>query len=184
MPGDGLDIVDYDARWPARYERERARLAAALGPLALRIEHNGSTSVRGLAAKPVIDIQISVAAVQPLDAYRPALLRLGYVHVPHADDAFCPYFHRPAAWPHSHHVHVVAADGIEEARTLAFRDFLREHPVTAAAYAELKRELAPRFAAVDPAARQAYADAKGAFIERTIATALVAGYPRRQGVTP
>jgi GrpB-like predicted nucleotidyltransferase (UPF0157 family) len=111
--------------------------------------------VPGLAAKPVIDIQVSVAAVQSMDRYQAALERLGYVHVPHPDDAFCPYFHRPHTWPHSHHVHVVAAGGAEETRTLAFRDYLRAHADVAAAYAHLKRDLAPRFAAGDAGARQA-----------------------------
>ncbi|HSP97523.1 MAG TPA: GrpB family protein [Candidatus Dormibacteraeota bacterium] len=176
-----LEIVAYDPQWPAQFARERARLAAALGAVAVRIDHNGSTSVPGLASKPVIDIQVSVAAVQPMDPYLPVLERLGYVHLPHADDAFCPYFHRPSAWPHSHHVHVVEAGGVEEARTLAFRDYLRAHPAVADAYARLKRGLAPEFSAAEPEARQAYADAKGAFIERIIATALAEGYPRGRG---
>jgi GrpB-like predicted nucleotidyltransferase (UPF0157 family) len=174
-----LEIVAYDPSWPEEFACERARLGAALGPLALRIDHHGSTSVPGLAAKPIIDIQISVAAVQPMDPYLPVLERLGYVHVPHPDDAFCPYFHRPAAWPHSHHVHVVAAGGREEARTLAFRDYLRDHPTVAAAYARLKRDLAPHFSATVAGSRQGYADAKGEFIEGVIAAALAAGYVPR-----
>src|ERR1700746_635755 len=64
-----LDIVPYDARGPLAFIEERDRIAVALGPLALRIEHHGSTSVVGLAAKPVIDIQVSVATLQPLDRY-------------------------------------------------------------------------------------------------------------------
>jgi GrpB-like predicted nucleotidyltransferase (UPF0157 family) len=173
-----LEIVPYDPNWPRAFAVERARLAAALGALALRIDHNGSTSVPGLAAKPIIDIQISVAALQPLDGYASPLARLGYVHVPHADDAFCPFFHRPAGWPHTHHVHVVEAGDHEERRTLAFRDYLREHGDVASAYAELKRRLAPQFSATDFGARQAYADAKGAFIAAIIERALASGYPR------
>jgi len=65
--------------------------------------------------------------------------------VPHPDDAFCPYFHRPSAWPHTHHVHVVAPGGTEERRTLAFRDYLRGHPEVAREYERLKRGLAPHF---------------------------------------
>ena len=116
-----IEIVPYDEAWPRLFAAERDRLSAALGPIALRIEHNGSTAVPGLAAKPVIDIQVSVARLQPLDRYAPALQRLGYVHLPHADDAFAPFFHRPAGWPHTHHVHVVEAGSAEERRTLAFR---------------------------------------------------------------
>src|SRR5262245_29993178 len=123
-----IEVRPYDPAWVTAFESERDRLRDALGALALRIDHNGSTAVPGLAAKPVIDIQISVAALHPIAAYEPALARLGYVHMPHADDAFAPFFHRPAAWPHTHHVHVVQAGSSEERRTLAFRDYLRTHP--------------------------------------------------------
>src|SRR5947209_13255704 len=112
-------VVPYDSAWPAAFERERERLRPALGPLALRIEHNGSTAVPGLAAKPIIDIQVSVARLRPMAAYAAPLETIGYTHVPHPDDAFCPFFHRPGGWPHTHHVHVVESGGEEERRTLA-----------------------------------------------------------------
>src|SRR5258705_9702977 len=117
----GIEVVPYDPTCRAAFEVEPSRLRAALGPLALRIEHHGSTAVPGLAAKPVIDIQISVAALQPLARYRGRLQAIGYVHVPHSDDSLCPFFHRPEAWPHTHHVHLVEHRGTEERRTLAFR---------------------------------------------------------------
>ena len=122
--------------------------------------------------KVLIDIQISVRRLHPLSRYAPALAGLGYVHAPHPDDAFAPFFHRPGSWPHSHHVHVVRAGGEEERRTLAFRDSLRAHPEVALAYAALKRELAPRFAAERFESRQAYAQAKSGFIERITRRAL------------
>ena len=131
----------------------------------------------GLAAKPVIDIQISVVSLQPMDAYRIPLQQLGYLHVPHPDDAFCPFFHRPQAWPHTHHVHVVAMGSEEEARTLAFRDYLRDHAEVAAEYANLKQALAPQFSAGEFDSHQAYANAKGEFIERVIRSAVEQGYP-------
>jgi GrpB-like predicted nucleotidyltransferase (UPF0157 family) len=161
-----LQLAAYDPAWPVEFERERQRLRAALGPVALRIEHNGSTAVPGLAAKPVIDIQISVARLQPIESYAPALARLAYVHVPHADDAVCPFFHRPAEWPHTYHVHVVEAGREEERRTLAFRDYLREHADAAREYEALKRRLAEEFSGEDFASREAYAAAKSAFINR------------------
>ena len=176
-----LEVIVYDPRWPTLFEEERVRLHAALGELAVRIDHNGSTSVPGLAAKPVIDVQISVRTLQPIDAYRTPLQQLGYTHVPHADDSFCPFFHRPHEWPHTHHVHVVEAGGEEEARTLAFRDYLRDHADMAQEYAALKAMLARRFSAMEFESRQAYADAKGEFIERIVRTAREQGYPRDLG---
>ena len=94
-----LQISSYDPRWVLEFEAERDRLVRALGALACRIDHNGSTAVPGLEAKPIIDIQVSVQQLQPLHVYAEPLATLGYVHVPHADDAVCPFFHRPREWP-------------------------------------------------------------------------------------
>jgi GrpB-like predicted nucleotidyltransferase (UPF0157 family) len=173
-----LEIVSCDPDWPAAFEAEAMRLRSALGALALRIDHNGSTSIAGLSAKPIIDIQVSVASLQPIEPYEERLRTIGYVHVPHPDDSFCPFFHRPRRWPHSHHVHLVESGGGEERRTLAFRDYLREHPAAAHRYEGLKRQLAGKIAAADRGSREAYARAKTDFIERIVAMALSAGYPR------
>ena len=174
-----LEIVPYDPGWPAAFRAEAIRLRDALGQLALRIEHNGSTSIPGLSAKPIIDIQVSVAGLQPIAAYGEGLQTLGYVHVPHPDDSFCPFFHRPRRWPHSHHVHVVEAGGAEERRTLAFRDYLRDHPAVAREYEHLKLGLARKLRAATDEAHEAYARGKTDFIERIVAIALQSGCPQR-----
>src|SRR5262249_28825696 len=97
-----MEIVAYDPRWPGAFDEEQERLQSALGALALRIEHNGSTAVPGLAAKPIIDIQVSVERLHPISAYTEPLERLGYRHLVHADDDRCPFFYRPATWPHTY----------------------------------------------------------------------------------
>jgi GrpB-like predicted nucleotidyltransferase (UPF0157 family) len=171
-----IEIVPYDPRWPGAFEAEAARLRAALKTMALRIDHHGSTAVPGLSAKPIIDIQISVATLQPLSAYGAALEGIGYVHVPHPDDSFCPFFHRPIQWPHSHHVHVVERGAREERRTLAFRDYLRDHREVAREYEDLKRTLAAQIVAADFESQQQYADAKTDFIERVVSLAVSRGY--------
>jgi GrpB-like predicted nucleotidyltransferase (UPF0157 family) len=173
-----LEIVPYDPAWPKAFAAERDRIAAALGNQGIRIDHNGSTSVPGLAAKPIIDIQISVRDLQPIAGYGAPLARLGYVHVPHPDDSFSPFFHWPAGWPHAYHVHVVEAGGSEERRTLAFRDYLREHSGVAREYEELKRGLAPLHRAMPFRSQQAYADAKTGFVTRMTEQALSVGLPR------
>jgi len=153
-------LAEHDPGWSAVFEAEAARLAAALGDVALRIEHVGSTAVAGLAAKPVIDIQLSVADPGAIDAYRAPLEALGYTFatVP------IPYFHRPARWPHTHHVHVRRVGSTEESRPLAFRDWLRGHPEDRAAYEALKRELARETDAESAAGRARYSEAKTGFI--------------------
>lgn len=173
-----LQIVPYDATWPDAFAAEAVRIRDALGPIALRIDHNGSTSIPGLAAKPIIDIQVSVNSLRPIESYGEPLRSLGYLHVAHADDSFCPFFHRPARWPHTHHVHVVEAGGAEERRTLAFRDYLRDHPDHARQYEQLKIDLAAQLTPKNDESREAYARAKTNFIERIIAIALNVGYPR------
>ena len=126
----------------------------------------------GLSAKPIIDIQVSVVDLRPLEAFGRPLETLGYVHVPHPDDAVCPFFHRPSRWPHTHHVHVVQAGGEEEQRTLAFRDYLRAHDAIAREYERLKQQLMEELNPNDAASREAYALGKTAFVERVIVLAL------------
>jgi GrpB-like predicted nucleotidyltransferase (UPF0157 family) len=140
-------MVDPDPTWPARFAAEAARIRAALGPLALRIDRVGSTAVPGLAAKPIIDIQISVAQVQPMDPYRPALEGLGYRHTPYPDPdgvVRYPFFGKPPTRPRAFHIHVAQAGSQHERRHLAVRDFLRAHPDQAHAYERVKRAAATR----------------------------------------
>jgi GrpB-like predicted nucleotidyltransferase (UPF0157 family) len=94
------------------------------------------------------------------------------VHLPHPDDAFCPFFHRPSGWPHTHHVHVVQAGGEEERRTLGFRDYLRTHDAVAHEYEQLKQRLMAELRPHDNASREAYAMGKTEFVERVVAAAL------------
>jgi len=173
-----ITVLPYNPEWPAQFVAEKARLADALGHLAHRIEHHGSTAVPGLAAKPIIDIQVSVSSLQPLDPFIVALSPLEYHHVPHADDDRCPFFHRPSTWPHTHHLHLVVSGGAEEARTLAFRDYLRSYPEAAAEYEQLKRRLSRDADAGTFAGREAYAAGKTAFVERVTRLALA---DRRRG---
>lgn len=130
-----IAVVPYDTAWPGMYASERDRLAAALGDVAVRIDHIGSTAVPGLAAKPWIDIQAQVRWMRPRGAYRDPLLALGYVH--HPDDDDHEFFDR-----RPYHVHVCAAGGDWARRHLAFRDLLRRDAAARAAYQDEKLRLA------------------------------------------
>ena len=163
--GDAIEIVPYDSAWPAHFDVEANRLRTALGAAALRIDHVGSTAVPGLDAKPIIDIQISVAEVRNADGYRIPLEELGYLYTHDPDFPEYPFFGKPHAYPRTHHVHVCTAGGPEEHRHLAFRDYLRSHADVAQEYAAFKRRIAPRFRAEVYEDRVAYADAKSAFID-------------------
>ncbi len=151
-----VEIVPYRPEWAAEFRQIAAALRRGLGGLALRIDHIGSTSVPGLPAKDIIDLQISVAALdEPLDA---ALGALGYIrradishdHLPPGTAASAQdwqkwYFREPPGQRRTH-THVRVLGRANQRYPLLFRDYLRAHPATAAAYAELKRRLADHLA--------------------------------------
>jgi GrpB-like predicted nucleotidyltransferase (UPF0157 family) len=145
-----------------------ADLRAALGAVAMRIDHIGSTSILGLAAKPVIDIQISVADFEPLDAFRTPLERLGYVFRADNPERTKRYFREPPTQRRTH-IHVRRAGSFSEQFALLFRDFLRARSVVATQYAHLKIALAQQYSA--PEDRHAYTEAKGPFIWQVMAQA-------------
>jgi GrpB-like predicted nucleotidyltransferase (UPF0157 family) len=160
MP-EPIVIVDYDPEWPQRYEALRARIAPAVGDLAAEIVHVGSTSVPGLAAKPVIDLNILLHASNDLPAVIERLAGLGYGHEGDLGIAGREAFATPAGYSaHDHHLYVCAPDWPGYADQIAFRDHLRAHPRTALAYARLKRSLAARYRDN----RGAYANAKAGFV--------------------
>jgi GrpB-like predicted nucleotidyltransferase (UPF0157 family) len=145
-------IVEPDGSWAAEFRQLARRLRTALGDLALRIDHIGSTSVPGLAAKDILDIQVTV---KELDAelLAPAFERAGFSLVPEGNQDHRPpgavgpdtewrklYFGPQGGRPI--HVHTRADGRANQRYALLFRDYLRAHPPAAAAYAELKRRLA------------------------------------------
>lgn len=164
-----ITLVPYDPAWPRLFAEEAARLQQALGGRVLRIEHVGSTAVPGLAAKPVIDIQVSVASLEARAPLFSGLQQLGYLHVPLGDfDRVYPFFQRPHAWPASHHVHLCVAGGEQERRHLAFRDHLREHADAAASYLALKQRLAAAHVGDTFESRERYSLAKSEFVEAVL----------------
>jgi len=146
------------------FERIRAPVALALGGLALRIEHVGSTSVVGLAAKPIIDLDVVIGSRADLPAVIGKLGTLGYLPQGDLGVPGREAFNSPPGLP-EHHLYVCAADNPELARHLAFRDYLRGSPEAARGYASLKRSLAIRF----HDDRDAYTEAKTAFVEQALA---------------
>ena len=158
-----VEIVAYDPAWPARFAELGRELRAGLGEVALRIDHIGSTAVPGLAAKPIIDLQISVATFEPLAAYRQPLERLGYAYLADNRERTKRYFREPPGRRRTH-VHVRRAGSFSEQWALLFRDYLRAYPDAAAEYAAVKRRLALRYRND----RRAYTDAKVPFLWEVI----------------
>ncbi|HSC91722.1 MAG TPA: GrpB family protein [Gaiellaceae bacterium] len=155
----------YDPSWPERFDEERRLLEDALAPWLVRgVHHVGSTAVPGLAAKPVVDV---LAGVESLEASRPAieaLAPLEYVYAAYRTE-YMHWFCKPSPARRTHHLHLIPHDHPQFAARLRFRDALRADPVLAAEYEALKR----RLAAEHRDDREAYTDAKAAFVERVSA---------------
>ena len=166
-----ITFVEYDPRWPALFDREEARIRATLGDRVIRIEHTGSTSVAGLAAKPVIDITMTVADVNDEAAYVPDLEAAGYRLVIREHEPEW-YDHRVFKGPDTNiNLHTFSAGCIELVRMVGFRDWLRTHDDDRRLYETTKRELLKH----DWAFVQNYADAKGEVVEAIAARAGLPG---------
>jgi GrpB-like predicted nucleotidyltransferase (UPF0157 family) len=164
-----IELVSYDPAWPDMFQAEAGRIRRALGERALRIEHVGSTAVPGLAAKPVIDIQVSVPSLGEIATYEEELSSLGYRHVALDDfDHEYPYFRRPAEGASTHHVHLCETRSYLEAKHIAFRDYLRANPEVAERYVQLKKSLAGRHHGRTLESRQRYSLGKTEFVESVI----------------
>ncbi len=169
-----IEIVDYEPAWAEAFAGISRVIKAALGILALRIEHVGSTSVPGLGAKPIIDLDVVIESPRSLPPVAEALEALGYRHegdkgIPGREafgreDGTAPRGGSGRQWP-PHHLYVCAEDSKELGRHLRFRDYLRSHPDSARQYETLKRELA----SLHPHDIDSYIEGKSAFIERILA---------------
>jgi GrpB-like predicted nucleotidyltransferase (UPF0157 family) len=135
-----IEVVAYDPGWPERFEAWRGRLASLLSPVARRIEHVGSTSVPGLAAKPVVDIQVSVADLADEEAYVAPCEAAGLQFRIRDDEH--RYFQPPPGQPREVHVHVCQQGSDWERVHLLFRDYLRSSADARDAYAAAKHEAA------------------------------------------
>ena len=162
-----VEIATYDPTWPERFASERALLARVVAPwLDGGIEHVGSTAVPGLAAKPVVDIMVGVRDLEEARAAIPLLAAESYCYHPYRD-----YFHwfcKPSPEYREFHLYLIEPTHPQWHARLAFRDRLRADPAAAAEYEALKRTLAVEHR--DD--REAYTDAKVAFVERVVAEEL------------
>jgi GrpB-like predicted nucleotidyltransferase (UPF0157 family) len=153
-------IVDHDPAWAELAAAEIGRIEDALGPLAVRVDHVGSTAVPGLAAKPIVDLQASVAALEPRAAYVGPLEAISYLFAPDPASPDFHFFGKPPERPRAFHLHVCAAGSEHEFRHLALRDLLRADPEEAARYGAMKRDLVAR----SPGDRLAYIAGKDAYV--------------------
>lgn len=157
---DAVTVEDYDPHWPQLFEVVRSRIAAVLDKFAISIEHVGSTAVPGLAAKPIVDIDVLLRSSIDLPIVVRMLAGLGYEHEGDLGITGREAF-RIDRDPIHHHLYVCLPESCEFARHIAFRDYLRTHSTDANAYAVLKRKLATTFASD----RKGYNQAKSEFVQ-------------------
>jgi GrpB-like predicted nucleotidyltransferase (UPF0157 family) len=157
-------IEPYDPRWAQLFARERDLIRRSLAPwLVGEIEHIGSTSVAGLAAKPVIDIMVPVRSLADSAPAIEVLAEHQYCYYPYKADVM-HWFCKPSPDVRTHHLHLVPHGSPLWRDRLTFRNALRASPDLAAEYQLLKHHLASRY----PHDREAYTDGKTAFVERVL----------------
>ena len=170
MPAGTVRIVPYDATWPLEFAAEADRIERACDGLPIRLDHIGSTSIPGLAAKPVIDILAGRPGSVPGERYVAAFKQLGYEHKGAYGIPGRNYFRRGT--PRTHHVHLFNWSSDAWRDHLLFRDYLRAHPEVVREYETIKRELA----AMHLFDKEQYTDAKGPFVRSIVRRAIDEGY--------
>ncbi len=165
--GRRIAIVPYDPDWPAMYEKEAAVLRSLFGDALAAIHHIGSTSVPGLASKPIIDIMGEAVDLVRIDSFNDRMGDLGYTPRGEYGIPGRRYFFKGTRLKHSHHVHIFAVGSPQVWRHLAFRDFLIANPSSALDYAALKESLV-RIHRSDVGA---YTEGKSAFIDGILSLA-------------
>lgn len=180
-PPDQIVVVPYDVAWPQRFRVESQLLQMALADLQPVVEHIGSTSVPGLAAKPTIDMLVGVRSLAEFSRHADLLTAYGYAYIPEYEKALPDrrFFKRVVRGVRTHHVHVVEFGGTYWQRYMAFRDSLRRDAGLATRYAALKRGLAERHR-FD---RDAYTNGKTGFVESVLARCALRGKARPAAAT-
>jgi GrpB-like predicted nucleotidyltransferase (UPF0157 family) len=155
-------FADYSPEWPSEFEREAGRLRALLGEELVAVHHVGSTSVPGLAAKPIIDLLPLVRAIAAVDDSTPRLRKAGYRDWGEYGLPGRRLFTRDRGEDRTHNVHVYQFDHPDVERHLAFCAYLRHHEPARREYEALKRAVYGQH----PADIQAYNDGKNEWIKR------------------
>ena len=160
--GQHIIVTEYDPEWKTEYQKEAAVISAILGAELTEIHHIGSTAVRGLAAKPIIDIMPVVRDIRRVDALNPEFEKAGYECMGEFGIPGRRYF-RKGGDDRTHQIHIFEESSRKDIiRHLAVRDYLRCHERAAAEYGALKRKLAKQF----PESIEGYCEGKDAFVKQ------------------
>ena len=142
-----VTVLPYDSAWKTEFEKIKAEIETALGDLTVGIEHVGSTSVEGMSAKPIIDLDVIIRDYSVFDSVVSKLAEIGYIHegdLGIKDREAFKYSDKPHL--QKHHLYVCPQDSAELHRHITFRDFLRNNSDAVKKYSEVKEKAAEMFA--------------------------------------
>ncbi len=162
-----IEIHPYNPQWPQEFSEIGKNMRRALGEIALRVDHIGSTSIPGLAAKPIIDIQISVESLEPVEPFLTPLEKLGYYWRKGKKYEKTKRYFRETQGMRRTHVHVRKLGSWHQQFPLLFRDYMRVHKQDCEKYESVKRELAQQYRYE----REKYTDSKSDIFWEIIARA-------------
>ncbi len=140
-----VDVVPYRDDWPAQFKKEADALRHIFQDQLVSIYHFGSTAIPGTSAKPIIDIMLTVRQIESADELTPRLAALGYHAVGEYGISGRRFFYKGTEDLRSHHLHIYQYDNPHILRHIAFRDYMRSHPISARQYSRLKEQLALQF---------------------------------------
>ena len=166
--GGHIEVVEYRSEWASIFDRERTAILEKCRPWVMEVHHVGSTSVPGLAAKPILDIMPVVANPNDGESAVEPMTTLGYRYRGENGLPGRFYFDKIVEGRTVVHCHMYPQDHSDVRKLVVFRNQLRTDPETAMGYERLKRDLALKYRDDRPA----YTDAKGAFVNKIIATSL------------
>ena len=155
-----VEVVPYRTEWTLQFELEATLLRRIFGKQLVAVYHFGSTAIPGISAKPIIDILLTVRDIACADRLALRLKKLGYVAVGEYGITGRRFFYKGTEDLRTHHLHVYAYDNPHVLRHIAFRDYLRSHPIPARRYAQLKEQLASQF----PEDMEGYVQGKNEFV--------------------
>ncbi|MBG9812075.1 glutamate-rich protein GrpB [Bacillus endophyticus] len=157
-------IEKYTSNWASSFQKEKKLLKDIMSDTVISIEHIGSTSVKGLGAKPILDIIVGVCNLEEVDCFIEPLNNIGYEHVFHKEFPNRRFFRKGVWRAGTHHLHIYKYESEEWNSNILFRDYLRKHPDVRDQYNQLKIELARKYS-FD---RVGYTEAKAPFITDVI----------------
>ncbi|OEH94187.1 GrpB family protein [Bacillus solimangrovi] len=163
-----VEIYDYNPDWATRYKVEKIAIMNEIEQWVLKVEHIGSTSIKGLSAKPIIDILVGIDTLEQIDALFHPLRNAGYTYVPMPQFPNREFFRKGPKGKGTVHLHICELNGEEWFEKILFRDYLRKNPEAAREYERLKRTLAVKYRND----RQTYTEKKVPFIKNIIREAM------------